>query len=195
MAPYADLESSITDAHLVTFGLFPGFVYIKGPLTHLFCSVARSAAYFRLRAALPRRARGAAPGLRRRRRCPLLACRCYSWPSRLCRALWPLRGLSPGAALRGALALCVALRGGLRRGAPLRLLPPVASPPAHGPWAGRPRAAPLGLTFCLFCYCVGNLFLRRAQLLCVHNFCCFPLQVGTSVSALCPRPPRVLPRA
>ena len=54
----------------------------------------------------------------------------------LCRALWPLRGprrgLSPGAALRSALALCVALRGGLRRGAPLRLLPPVASPPARG---------------------------------------------------------------
>ena len=122
---------------------------------------------FRPRAALLRRARGAVPGLRGRRRCPLLACRCGSWPSRLCRAPWPLRGLSPGAALRGAIALCVALRGGLRRSAPLRLLPPVASPPARGPRAGRPRAAPLGLTFCF------QHFAPRIALLLVSLLVCF----------------------
>jgi len=68
------------------------------------------------------------------------------------RAPWPLWGLSPGAALRSALALCVVLRGGLRSGALLRLLQPVASPPASGPRAGRSRAAPLGLTYHFFFY-------------------------------------------
>ena len=85
-----------------TYALSLSFLGHTYRVTNTLLMLSRALRGFRPRAALLCRARGAAPGLRGRRRCPLLACRCGSWPSRLCWAPWPLRGLSPGAALRGA---------------------------------------------------------------------------------------------